>query len=122
MSVLIADDDQSSRLLLKTILSVKGYGVIPVCDGNQAWEILKTSESPKLVILDWVMPGMDGLDLCRKIRAEFTDDSHYIYIILLTANDRSEDIVKGMNAGADDYIVKPCDREELYVRMRAAQA
>lgn len=121
MKVLIADDDQSSRLLLKTILSAKGYEVIPVCDGDQAWEILKMPESPKLLILDWVMPGMDGLDLCRKIRAEFTDDSNYIYIILLTANDSSEDIVRGMNAGADDYIVKPCDREEFYVRMRAGQ-
>jgi len=121
MRILIADDDQSSRKLLEHILLSNGHQVIATSDGRTAWEQLQLEDAPRLAIIDWVMPHIDGLELCRKIRSEITDDRRYIYVILLTANSTKEEIIAGMVAGADDYIVKPFHRQELEVRVRAGQ-
>lgn len=116
MRVLIADDDTISRTVVKALLLKWGYEVMEVGDGNQAWNILKDKDSPHLVLLDWMMPGMDGLELCRRLRQSGTNTYHYI--ILLTGRDSKEDIIGGLNAGADDYITKPFLPEELEVRLR----
>jgi two-component system cell cycle response regulator len=117
--VLIAEDDPVSRRVLETMLMRWGYETIVVCDGSQAWGALNVSDPPRLAILDWMMPGMSGVDVCQLIRQ--TPRSEYLYIILLTARGRMEDIIEGMNAGADDYITKPFDSGELKVRLRAAK-
>ncbi len=119
MHVLIAEDDPVSRHLLKATLSKWGYEVLVAEDGQQAWDVLQSGDSPNLVILDWMMPNLDGLELCRRVRDD--DQGQYIYIILLTAKGTRENLVEGMEAGADDYIVKPFDSEELKVRLRSAR-
>jgi len=119
MRVLIADDDIISRAVVKALLLKWGYEVMEVGDGNQAWNILKDKDSPHLVLLDWMMPGMDGLELCRCLRQ--SGNNTYHYIILLTGRDSKEDIIGGLNAGADDYITKPFMPEELEVRLRVGK-
>jgi len=116
MKILIAEDESITRRMLKGMLVKWGYDVVTACDGKEAWEILQTDDAPQLVILDWMMPGMDGVEICRKVR-EFTTPS-LTYIILLTAKDTKEDIVLGLGAGADDYISKPFEREELQARVQ----
>jgi diguanylate cyclase (GGDEF)-like protein len=96
-----------------------GYETVVACDGSEAWDVLARPDAPGLAILDWMMPGMSGLDVCRLSRQ--ADRGNYRYFILLTAKGRQEDIIEGMNAGADDYITKPFDSGELKVRLRAAQ-
>lgn len=119
MRVLIADDDTISRTVVKALLLKWGYEVMEVGDGNQAWDILKDKDSPHLVLLDWMMPGMDGLELSRRLRQSGTNTYHYI--ILLTGRDSKEDIIGGLNAGADDYITKPFIPEELELRLRTGK-
>ena len=119
MRVLIADDDIISRAVVKALLLKWGYEVMEVGDGNQAWNILKDKDSPHLVLIDWMMPGIDGLELCRRLRQ--SDNNTYHYIILLTGRDSKEDIIGGLNAGADDYITKPFMPEELEVRLRVGK-
>jgi len=121
MKVLIAEDDLVSRKLLEAVLKKWGYEVISTTDGDQAWKILQTPESPQLAILDWMMPGLDGIEICRKMRTEKISEELYHYLILLTSKTSKEDIVAGIEAGADDYIVKPFHKQELHVRMRAGQ-
>lgn len=116
MRVLIADDDIIFRAVVKALLLKWGYEVQEAGDGNQAWDILKEKDSPHLVLLDWMMPGIDGLKLCRRLRQSNYDSYHFI--ILLTGRDSKEDIIGGLNAGADDYITKPFMTEELEVRLR----
>lgn len=118
MRILLAEDDAITRRLLEAQLKKWGHDVVPCSDGQEAWDKLNTDESPKLVILDWMMPVMDGLAVSKKIREQETRP--YTYIILLTAKSRKEDIVEGLEAGADDYITKPFDPQELRVRIRAA--
>lgn len=115
--VLIAEDEPISRRLLEAYLIKLGYSVVVACDGNEAWEALQAEGAPRLAILDWMMPGLDGVEICRKLRQE--SDEPYTYIILLTALQRDEDLVIGMEAGADDYITKPFKANELRVRLRA---
>ena len=115
MKILIAEDDPSSRLLLQTTLEMWKYDVIPTNNGTEAWNTFQDDEKPDIAILDWMMPEMDGLDVCKKIR-EQTSLQH-VYIILLTAKANKEDIVQGLKAGADDYMVKPFNREELKARV-----
>ena len=117
MRILIAEDDSITCRLLETLLTSRGYSVITACDGAAAWKILQREDPPKVVILDWMMPGVDGLEVCQKIRGTF--DLQSTYIIMLTAMDRKADLVAGFQAGADDYITKPFDREELYARVQA---
>ncbi|MBN1850860.1 MAG: SpoIIE family protein phosphatase [Deltaproteobacteria bacterium] len=118
MRILIADDNQASRLLLSRLLEKLGYEVLSVVDGMEAWETLR-KEKIRMMVTDWLMPNLDGLELCKRIRA--ADFPNYIYIIMLTSKDSKLDIIEGMEAGADDFIVKPFNREELNVRIRAGE-
>jgi diguanylate cyclase (GGDEF)-like protein len=117
MKILIAEDDPVSRRLLGAKLAKWGYEIVVTRDGNEAWQALQATDAPRIAILDWMMPGMDGVEICRKIRENIKEP--YIYIILLTALHREEDLVAGMEAGADDYITKPFKSSELNVRLRA---
>ena len=119
MKILIAEDDPTTRQLLKAILAKWGYEVTATGNGDEAWQELQCDEAPRLAILDWRMPGMDGTEICRKVRQEINEP--YTYIILLTAQHRDEDLVTGMEAGADDYIAKPFKTSELRVRLRAGR-
>jgi diguanylate cyclase (GGDEF)-like protein len=119
VKILIADDDDVLRHILQATLAKWGYEVVLSRTGLEAWQILEGSDAPKLAILDWIMPGMDGVEVCREIRKRVHEP--YIYILLLTAKDRKEDVVAGMDAGADDYLAKPFDPEELKVRLRAGR-
>ena len=116
MKILIADDDPISRRLLEATLSGWGYDVLVTCDGNEAWEAMQQPEAPGLVISDWMMPHIDGLELCRKIRQ--MEKTGYIYFIILTAKGMKEDVIEGLEAGADDFLIKPFNREELKYRTR----
>lgn len=117
MELLIVEDNPASRILMQTMLTREGYAPVFLADnGVDAWELLQ--EKPvRMVITDWMMPRMDGLELCRKIRGG--SFKNYIYIILLTAKIHSSDVVMGLNAGANDFISKPVNREELLARLRA---
>jgi sigma-B regulation protein RsbU (phosphoserine phosphatase) len=115
MKILIAEDNMTTRRILETILVKWNYDVISACDGNEAWEKLQEKDPPKLIILDWMMPGINGVEICRRLRRP--DAVEPMYIILLTARDEKNDIVEGLGAGADDYIAKPFDKEELRARI-----
>ena len=118
MKVLMADDDPVSRRLLQSDLQKWGYDVTLATDGAEAWRLFEASDF-SLVISDWMMPGMDGPELIRRIRA--CSKHHYVYTILLTSMSSKNDLVQGMDAGADDFISKPFDRHELQVRIRAGE-
>ena len=119
MKILIADDDPTSVLFLEDMLTEWGYEVSVAADGPAAARILAAPDGPLLAILDWMMPGMDGIDVCRSIRD--TVRERYIYMIMLTSRTETEYIVAAMNAGADDYIGKPFNPEEMQVRVRAGR-
>jgi len=116
MEILIAEDDAVSRRILERYLVGWGYEVRLAKDGEEAYQMLEGGDRPPLAILDWMMPGMDGIQVCRKVRERPVIPS--LYIILLTARGGKPDIVEGLEAGADDYVVKPFDREELRVRVK----
>jgi DNA-binding response OmpR family regulator len=118
MKVLIADDDPVSRKLLQSYLQKWGCEVTSAQDGAEAWSCFQRDEFP-VVITDWMMPELDGLELVRRIRSG--PRSRYVYLILLTAKGQKEDLVEGMDAGADDFLTKPFDRDELRVRLRAGE-
>jgi sigma-B regulation protein RsbU (phosphoserine phosphatase) len=117
MKILIAEDDPILRQLLEKKFELWGHEVLVTNNGQEAWEMLQ-SENIRFLIADWMMPVMDGLELCQRIRSE---RSSYVYIILLTGKDRKEDAVKGLDAGADDYIRKPFEWDELRARIRAGE-
>ena len=117
MKILIADDSLVSRHLLEATLRKWGYEVLVACDGAEALQILERPDAPTLVILDWMMPGMTGVEVCRCIRQRGSEP--YTYVLLLTSKSQKEDLIEGMDAGADDYITKPFDQNELQVRLRA---
>jgi two-component system chemotaxis response regulator CheY len=119
VKVLIAEDDPVSRRLLEAFLGKWGYDVVVTSDGSEAWEVLQKPEAPSLVISDWMMPNVDGLELCRKIRE--MKKSGYTYFIILTAKGRKEDVVKGLEAGADDFLIKPFHQEELKYRVQIGE-
>lgn len=120
MKILVAEDDLTSRLILKNVLLKWGYEVVAAADGNEAWDLLQQEDAPPVAVLDWMMPGMDGVDICRKIRETEQPDQPF-YIILLTGRDTKEDIVEGLDAGANDYITKPFDNKELRARISVGQ-
>ncbi|HUA19918.1 MAG TPA: diguanylate cyclase [Bryobacteraceae bacterium] len=117
MKILIADDSIVSRHLLEATLRKWGYDVVAACDGTEALKILEREDAPALAILDWMMPGMTGPEVCKRIRERRSEP--YTYTLLLTSKSQKEDLIEGMEAGADDYITKPFDQHELQVRLRA---
>jgi len=119
MRILIADDSNVSRHLLESIVRKWGYQVVTTSDGNQAWEVLQRDDAPRMAILDWMMPGMTGPEVCQRVREKGVEP--YTYILLLTSRTQKEDVIEGMNSGADDYVVKPFDQQELNVRLRAGR-
>jgi two-component system, cell cycle response regulator len=119
MKVLVADDEPMSRRLIEASLERWQYEVVVARDGCEAYDILQQHDAPKLAVLDWMMPGMDGLELCRQIRTRQAEP--YTYIVLLTAKQQHSDVIEGLDAGADDYVIKPFEPDELRVRLRTGK-
>jgi two-component system chemotaxis response regulator CheY len=119
VKVLIADDEEITRVMLRTLLSERGYDVVVASDGAEAYELLRRPDAPSIAILDWMMPGIDGIELCRRIRASATGG--YTYVIIHSSQGEKGHFKTGMDAGADDYLTKPCDPQELYLRIRAGE-
>src|ERR1700678_3350717 len=115
MIVLIADDLDVNRKLLRTLLTADGYDVIEASDGSEAFQILQGTTGPIVGLIDWEMPEMEGIEVCRQIRALASTPP--IYLILLTVRDSKQDIVAGLKGGANDYITKPFDKTELLARV-----
>jgi len=119
MKILAAEDNPVFQSMLRSMLTKWGYEVILAGDGNQAWSALQEECPPRLAILDWMMPGLDGVEVCRRLRA--ANREPYVYVLLLTARTDSQDLVEGMEAGADDYLTKPFNATELRARLRAGR-
>ena len=119
MKVLIAEDDPVSRRLLQASLERWGYEVVVAKDGTEASQILLSPDAPKMALLDWLMPGVDGVQLCRNIRRNKPEP--YTYILMLTGRRAQDDVIRGLEAGADDYVRKPFDPSELKVRLRTGK-
>jgi DNA-binding response OmpR family regulator len=119
MKILVADDDFDLRLALQTTLPRWGFEVLSAGDGVEAWQVLQAADAPRLAILDWMMPGLDGLEVCKLVRDHPGTAS--TYLMLLTARKDKADLVAGLVGGADDYVVKPVDFEELRGRLHAAR-
>jgi sigma-B regulation protein RsbU (phosphoserine phosphatase) len=117
--ILIADDDRTSTLMLSGTLAQWGFEVVVVHDGGEAWDRIVGDEPPELAIVDWMMPVLDGIELCRRIRAATLRSP--VYVILLTARTSRRDLVAGLEAGADDYLTKPFDPDELRARIHVGQ-
>lgn len=117
-TILLVDDDCGSQMILRSQLTKLGYGVVVASDGAEAWERY-CEVRPSLVITDWVMPRMDGLSLCRRIRE--STEGGYTYVIVLTATEKTSGFARALEAGADDFITKPCDLAEMGVRLRVAE-
>lgn len=116
MTLIIADDDAVSRRLLEKSLRGWGHEPIVVADGAAAWAALEAAEGPRLALLDWMMPEMDGLEICRKVRA--TPGMDLAYLILVTAQEGTEHLIAGLEAGANEYVTKPFNQAELRARVR----
>ncbi len=117
LRVLIAEDDDASRELLRRSLQSKGYNVVTAENGEKAWEILQDEgDPPELAILDWMMPGVDGIELCRRIKKR---GSPFVYTVLLTAKSENTDIITGLDAGAHEFLTKPFDIHVLWARVAA---
>jgi len=119
MRILIAEDDAVSRRVLLKTLQKWEHEVVACSDETQAWKSLQAADSPQLAILDWMMPEMDGLEICKEVRKRAAEP--YVYILLLTARSQREDLIAGMEAGADDYLTKPFDAQELRVKLFAGK-
>ena len=119
IKVLAAEDNPVFRTMLSNMLTKWGYDPVTARDGTEAWDALQQPDGPQLAILDWMMPGLNGVDICRGVRAAAREP--YVYILLLTARTDSQDLVEGMEAGADDYLTKPFQAHELRVRLRAGR-
>ncbi len=119
MKILIAEDDATSRLLLEATLKQWDHEVVIAVDGTQAWEALQQDDAPHLAIFDWMMPGMDGVEVCR--RARESGGMAHLYIIMLTTRDSKGDIAEALQAGADDFVNKPFDRKELQARIQVGE-
>lgn len=119
MKILIAEDEYTTRLMVQVCLENYGYTVHSVADGEAAWKILRSDNPPEIAILDWEMPGLTGVELCRRIKNLKRDKP--IHVILLTARGGKNDVLNGFDAGADDYIIKPFNDSELMARLRVAE-
>ena len=114
MKVLIADDDTASRVMLEAFVTKWGYEPVSYSDGSSAMMALRSKDAPLVAILDWMMPGLDGIEICRRLR----EVQKTTYVLLLTSRDDSASLVQGLEAGANDYITKPFKKEELRVRLQ----
>src|SRR5213594_2560950 len=119
MKILVADDDMLIRRLLLALLGKLGHEVAAVEDGYAAWKALDCPDPPALAILDWVMPGVHGLEVCKRLRARHAKSR--TYVLLLSAKSEKHDVIAGLDAGADDYLIKPFDPMALLARLRVAQ-
>ena len=119
MKILIAEDDSVSRLLLQRVLTSWGYEVVAVADGTAAWEVLQGDDAPRLGILDWLMPGTDGVEICARVKAQ--QSMQPPYLLMLTALDDKQSLVTALDLGADDYLSKPYDPAELRARLEVGQ-
>jgi diguanylate cyclase (GGDEF)-like protein len=118
VKILVADDDPVWLRMIEAMVRTWGDEVIAVTDGQRAWEVLGSPERPPLAILDWSMPGVDGIEICRRLRADTVRS--YVYVLLLTVRDKKDDLLQAFDAGADDFLKKPFDPDELRARLRAA--
>ncbi len=116
MKILMADDNALERRVLQMTLERFGFATQVCKDGEEAWKALESTDSPIIAILDWMMPGLDGLEVCRKVRQ--SPNSSLIYMVLLTSRDGTQNLVDGLDAGADDYIKKPFNSDELKARLQ----
>jgi len=116
MQILVADDDPVFRGLLQELLEESHFEVVLACDGAEAWEILQRPDAPTFAILDWMMPGMEGYEVCRRIRQ--AKGNSIPYILLVTSNSSREELLKVLVAGADDYLLKPFEPLDLKIRLR----
>ena len=119
MRILIAEDDFTSRTVLTGVLRKSGHEVVETVDGNGAWEVLEGPDAPHLVILDWMMPGMDGMELVRRVRSRQAEQTPYL--IMLTTKGDKADMIAGLEGGADDYLAKPFDPGELRARVEVGR-
>jgi DNA-binding response OmpR family regulator len=117
MQVLVADDDAVMRQLLRSVMPKWGYDVVMTQNGEEAWRILREPTAPTLAVLDWMMPGLDGVEVCR--RARTLEHGRGIYVVMLTGKDEKTDLVAALDAGADDYLTKPFHPDELRARLQA---
>ena len=119
LKVLIAEDNPGFRLALEKLLKKWGYDAVPAVNGREALDLLTQADPPRLAILDWMMPELDGVEVCRQVRERNVEP--YIYVLLLTAKDTADELIEGMEAGADEYLRKPVNTQELRVRLRAGR-
>ncbi len=118
-SILLAEDEEHSRRILAHYLTVWGYHVVEARDGIEAASLIVGEDAPSIALLDWMMPGMEGVEVCSYLRQQ--PDRPYTYVILLTAKADKQEVAAGLEAGADDYVVKPCDLSELRARLRVGE-
>jgi len=119
VEVLVAEDDRTTRFMVASLLKQWGYDVVTAETGEEAWKILQKEEAPPLAVIDWIMPGMEGPEICRRLR--WDPEERYRYVILLTVQGDPASVVAGLEAGADDYITKPFDAQELKMRVQAGR-
>ena len=119
MKILVADDDPISALVLEGLLTASGHECQIARDGDEAWKIIEGEDAPPVMFLDWMMPSIDGLELCRRTRA--LGRSSYTYIVIVSARNRQREISRGFEAGADEFITKPYQPEEVFARQRVAE-
>ncbi|QDU64069.1 Response regulator MprA [Planctomycetes bacterium Pan216] len=119
MKILIAEDDWASRNLVQHALRKENHELVVTHDGREAWEAVQADDAPRLLILDWMMPEMDGLDLCRQIREN--PELGHRYIIFLTSKSDVDEMIKAFDCGADDFLAKPFDQQELLARVRVGE-
>ena len=118
MKVLVAEDDRTTRFMVASLLTQWGYDVVTAENGNDAWQILQEDEAPHLAVLDWLMPGMEGPEICRRLRRQ---EGRYRYVLLLTVQGDRASVISGLEAGADDYVTKPFDAQELRMRVQVGR-
>ncbi len=119
LRVVVAEDDAASRLLLQRFLAQWGFECEVATDGNEAWQLLQSKDVPTIAVFDWMMPGIEGVELCRRLRR--LARQHYTYVLLLTGKTGKQDVIEGLGAGADDYVSKPFNPKELQARLLVAQ-